>query len=413
MEFVEIIIYLSIYIGLIATTFYILSYMSDRKKEKLLFKDSELPFVSVIIPAYNEEKSISRTIDSILKSDYPIHKFEILVVDDGSKDNTLRIAKKFENEMLKVFHKKNGGKASALNYGIKKSNGKIIFSMDADTFVEPETMKKMVRYFKNENVMSVTPAMLIHKPKSILQRIQHAEYMLGLFLRKAFASLNSIYITPGAFSAYRKSFFDKYGGYDEGNITEDLEMSLRIQYKGYAIENCAEAPVYTIAPNKFKPLLIQRRRWYYGLIKNLLKYKSVLSKKYGDLGIFVLPISLISIFFAVFTTTYLFIKIILNVQKEVLFYSLSNYDFSGLLDLNWYVIERALFLFFTSPVILSILFFMVIVGFYASYASKKVGKLSELLINLPLFFLFFAVLFGFWWIISLIYLIFAKTIKWR
>ncbi len=412
-ELIQIIIYASIYIGLVATMFYVLSYLSDTKKKREFFTDDELPFVTVIIPAYNEEKSIARTIESIIKSDYPEDKYEVLVVDDGSKDNTLKIAKKYASKLVKIFHKENGGKASALNYGINKCKGEFVFSMDADTFVNPQSMKSMIRYFKNPEVMSVTPAMLIHKPKSILQRIQHVEYLLGLFLRKTFAALNAVYITPGAFSAYRKTFFDKYGGYDVGNITEDLEMSIRIQYRGYKIENCPEAAVYTLAPSKFKTLLIQRRRWYYGLIKNLARYRGLLSKKYGDLGLFVIPISLISIFFAVFITVYLFFKTLISVQKDFLFYSSINYDFSGLLNINFHVIERTLFLFFSNPTVLFIGFFVLMLGFYIWYATKKVGKFSGLIFNLPLFFLFFAILFGFWWVISLFYLIFAEKIKWR
>ncbi|MBA7660354.1 hypothetical protein ES703_68356 [subsurface metagenome] len=274
-------------------------------------------------------------------------------------------------------------------------------------------MKKMVRYFKNKDVMCVSPAMVIHNAKSILQRIQSIEYLLGLFLRKTFAALNAIYITPGAFSAYRKSFFDEYGGFDEGNITEDLEMALRIQFKGYIIENCPEAPVYTIAHKRFKPLLIQRRRWYFGLIKNLLNYKKILSSKYGDLGIFVIPVAGISIFFAVFITVYLFFKTIFQIKNELLFLQSINFDFLNLMNINFYVIERFLFLFFTKPVVIFILFFVCILGFYLYYASKKIGKTSGLIINIPLFFLFFAILFGFWWVVSIIYALFTKNVKWR
>ena len=411
MGIITYVIYASIYIGLVTTTFYILSFISDTKKKKQFYNDDELPKVSVIIPAYNEEKSIANTIKSILGSDYP--DFEVIVVDDGSKDKTYKIAKRFASSKVKIFTKKNGGKGHALNYGIKRAKGKIVFTMDADTFVEPRSMKNMVRYFKNPKIMSVSPAMLIHKPKSILQRIQHIEYVSGLFLRKAFAALQAVYVTPGAFSAYRKSFFDKYGGYDVGNITEDLEMSLRIQFKGYEIENCPDAPVYTIVPNKFKPLLIQRRRWYYGLIKNVWKYKKIFGRKYGDLGLFVLPIAWISIFFSVFITTFLFIKTAINVRSQLLFLQSVNFDVLSTTNFNLLTLERTLFLFFSNPVVIFILIFAGLLAFYIYYASRKVGRIRGVFVNLPLFFLFFAILFGFWWIVSIIYAIFAKEIKWR
>ncbi|MFA4953342.1 MAG: glycosyltransferase [Candidatus Pacearchaeota archaeon] len=413
MEFILFVIYLSIYVGLVATTFYILSFLSDRKKTKEFLSDDELPFVSIIIPAYNEENSIAKTIEDILKSNYPSERFEILVVDDGSKDKTFEIAKKYESEKIKVFHKENGGKGSALNLGIKKAKGEIILTLDADTFASPESMKNMIRYFKNEKVVSVTPAMVLDKPKTILQRVQQIEYLMGLFLRKAFASLDAIYIAPGAFSAYRKSFFEKYGGYEEGNITEDLELALRIQSKGYITENCPDAPVYTVAPSKFKPLMIQRRRWYYGLIKNTWNYRHILGRKYGDLGVFVLPIAGISILLSVFVTVYFFFKTLFNVYSEILFLRSVNFYFGNVLNFNFYVVERFLFLFFSNPIIIFVLIFMIVMFFYLHYASKKVGRSSGLVINILLFFFLFALLFGFWWVVSIFYAIFYKKIRWR
>lgn len=413
MQIIDYVIYASIYLGLVATTFYILSYFSSNKKEKLLYKDNELPSVSIIIPVYNEEKSIAGTIKSILASDYPKDKFEIIVINDGSRDKTLEIAKKFECKNLRVFSKKNGGKGSALNVGIKKAKGDIIFSMDADTFIENYSVKKMVRYFKNEKVMCVSPSMIIYKPKGILQRIQSIEYLLGLFLRKSFASLNAIHVTPGAFSAYRKTFFDKYGGYEEKNITEDLELALRIQSKGYIVENCPEAPAYTIAPNKFIHLLKQRRRWYYGLMKNLWTYRRIITPKYGDMGMFVIPIAIISIIFAIVVTAYLFFQAILNARAELIYLGNINFNFKGVFHIDSYLIERIVFLFITNPIVIFLSLFIIVSFFYLLYASKKTGKPAGLLINVPLFFMFFAVLFGFWWIVSIIYLLFSKGISWK
>ena len=275
MEWILILIYASIYIGLFATTFYILGFFYDKKNKKLLYTEEELPTVSVVIPVWNEEKSIAKTIKSMFASDYPLNKYEVILVDNNSKDNSLKIAKELKKKYpkLKIYSEKKQGKGCALNRGIRKSTSDIIFTMDADSIVSRQSVKEMVRYFKNPKVMCVSPSMLIFKPKGILQRIQQAEYLFGLFLRKAFTSVNAIYVTPGAFSAYRKTFFEKYGLYDEGNITEDLEMALRIQKNGFVIENAPEATVYTIAPNKFKSLLIQRRRWYNGLMKNTWNIK--------------------------------------------------------------------------------------------------------------------------------------------
>ena len=414
MPFITFVIYTSIYIGLIATTFYIITFLADKKVKREFYSDDELPGVTVLIPAFNEEKTISITLDSILESVYPKEKLEIIVIDDGSKDKTTEIANKYRKKKVIVLTKKvNAGKGSALNLGIKKSSNPIIFTMDADTTVDKNSLINMTRYFKDPTIMSVTPSIVTRDPKNLIQRVQHIEYMTGLFLRKTFAALNAIHITPGAFSAYRKSFFEKHGYYDENNVTEDLELALRIQYHKYKIENCAEAPAFTIAPNKFSHLLKQRRRWYVGLMKNVWKYKKLFRNEYGDLGFFVLPIAWISIFFSVFITVYLFIKIFIDVNKEILFYKSINFDFANYFNFNLFILERIFIHIVTNTAILFLFVFIIIISIYLFYASKKIGKKDNLWMNLPLFFIFFAMFFGFWWIISIIYVLFNKDISWK
>jgi cellulose synthase/poly-beta-1,6-N-acetylglucosamine synthase-like glycosyltransferase len=413
MEFITYIMYASIYLGLVATSFYVLTYVAGKKTKPLLFEDNELPKVSVIIPVWNEEKSIERTLKTILASDYPEDKLEIIVVDDGSADKSLEIAMRFKSNRVKVFSKKNGGKGDALNYGIKRCSGEIVFTMDADTVVPPYSLKKMVRYFKNKDVMLVSPAIMVYEPKTFLERVQHIEFLLGLFLRKTFSFLNAIHITPGAFSAIRKEFFEKHGYYNVGNITEDLEITLRVQYHGYKIENAPDAPAYAIARGKFVELMVQRRRWYVGLIRNLLHYRKMISPKYGDMGAFVLPVAILSIFFAIIVTVYLFIKTLFDIKQELLFLNNINFDFNSVLGINGYILERFFFLLFTNPVFVFIMFFMVIFGIYLFYASRRLGKIAGIAINLPLFIMFFAVLFGFWWLVSMVYVLFNKKVVWR
>ncbi|MAG61300.1 hypothetical protein CMI43_00550 [Candidatus Pacearchaeota archaeon] len=414
MEFITIVIYTSIYIGLVATAFYILTFIADIKREREFFTEDELPKVSVIIPAYNEEKTIQLTIDSILKSDYPKDKLDILIVDDGSSDKTYERASEYENKGIRIFKQEvNGGKGKALNKGIKESRGDFIFTMDADTIVDKKSLKTMTRYFKNPEVMSVTPAMVTREAKTIMQRIQSVEYLTGLFLRKTFAALNAIHITPGAFSAYRKSFFEKHGGYDEDNITEDLEVALRIQYHKYTIENAPEAPAYTIPPADFNSLLKQRRRWYAGLIKNTWNYKKLFGKEYGDMGMFVLPIAWIGIFFAVFLTIYYTIEITHNLILEILFYNSINFDVFNQIEFNVYLFERIFFQVFTTPAIWFILIFLIMIFFYLRYATKKIGKTESLYLNVPIFMALFAILFGIWWVVSVFYVVFNREVSWK
>jgi cellulose synthase/poly-beta-1,6-N-acetylglucosamine synthase-like glycosyltransferase len=387
----------------------------ERIKRKIPeFSEKNAPFVSLIIPAYNEEKSIAETIKSILAIDYPKNKFEIIVVDDGSKDNSYKIAKTFESSKVKVFSKKNGGKGSALNYGLKHAKGEIIFTMDADSVVMPDSVKYQVaKFYTDSRVMCVSPVVAVYKPKGIFQRVQQIEYMLGVFIREAFASYNAIHITPGAFSAYRKIFFDKHGGFDEKNITEDLEMSLRVQYKGYMIENADKSVVYTHAPKTFKSLMIQRRRWYFGLIDNLIHYSGLISRNYGALGIIVLPVAIVAIFFAIFLTFYAVVKLVLETKKQLILLSSINFDYTHTLSFSWSYISDYLFKLVTSPITLSLFMFILLSLGYLFYAKTKIKKHSNLIIGLPLFFAFYALLFAFWWTIAFIYSIFNKKVSWR
>jgi poly-beta-1,6-N-acetyl-D-glucosamine synthase len=417
MSFMSVFVYVSIYIGLFTISFYVLSMIAARKKVVQEYKFEELPKTSILIAMFNEEETIKKTIESALNLKYPKGKLEIIVMDDGSTDNSLAIAKKFEGTKkgikVKVLHQENTGKGGALNALLKIATGEIIVSMDADTYVDKNSLKAMTRFFKKPEVMCVTPSMIPYKPKGILQRIQHAEYLLGIFLRSAFASVNAEHIAPGAFSAYRKYFFDKYGGYDVGNITEDLEVTFRIQYKGYEIENCPEALVYTVAPTKFKDLLIQRRRWYSGLIKNTLKYKGLFSRKYGDLGTFVLPVAWISIFFAVFFLFYMAIDSISNILSEISFLISIDFHFASLLEFNKYFLERIFFTYFTQPIILFFILFVGMMIFYAKYATKKIGKTGNFTISLFFFLILYPLVFGFWWIVTLVYSLFNKEVVWR
>ena len=400
--------------GLVGTTFYILTFIEDLKKEREFFTDDELPKVSVIIPAYNEEKTIELTLDSILKSDYPKNKLDILVIDDGSIDKTYEKALKYQKEGVRVFKQEtNGGKGRALNSGIEKAKGDFVFTMDADTIVDKKSLKAMTRYFKNPKVMSVTPAMVTRETKTIIQRIQSVEYLTGLFLRKTFAALNAIHITPGAFSAYRKSFFEEHGGYDEGNLTEDLEVALRIQHHKYIIENAPEAPAYTIPPKDFMSLLKQRRRWYAGLMKNTWNYRKLFGKEYGDMGMFVLPMAWFGIFIAVFMIIYYAIKATNDLIKEVLFYKSINFDIFNQIEFNSYFFERIFFQITTITALWFVLIFLVMIFFYLRYATKKIGKTESLYINVPLFMVLFAVLFGIWWIVSIFYVALNREVTWK
>lgn len=268
----------------------------------------KLPMITVLIPAFNEEATIAKTIESVLDSGYPKNKLEVIVIDDGSNDGTLNIAKGFVKHGVKVIHKENSGKAASLNLGISKAKGEFIATLDGDSFLKRGCFQSMLGYFARKEVAAVTSVMKAASPKNALERMQGVEYIVTVFSRKILSFLNSINVTPGPLSIFRKSVFDHVGGYDERNILEDQEMAMRIQSYDYKIESSVGAVVYTQVPSNLPSLVTQRVRWHRGGIRNILKHYYLVSPRYGDFGVFVMPVAILSILlvFAVFCTALIY-----------------------------------------------------------------------------------------------------------
>jgi len=282
----------------------------SRVKRKRIVR---FPSISVLIPAYNEGKNIKRIVKSVLRLNYPKELMEVIVINDASTDRTGEIAEGMEGVKV-INNAKNRGKAYSLNRALKVSKGELVACVDADSVVERNILMKMVGHFEDQNVASVTPALKVLRPKNFIERIQSAEYLLNIFLRKSLEMIDSIHVTPGVFSVYRKNVLKDVGGFDENNLTEDMEIALRIHEAGYKIENCLDAFSYTICPPSLRSLFKQRLRWYRGALQNTVKYKHMIfNHKYGNLGMFLLPFNFISIF-AVIT---IFLILIWNVLDSV------------------------------------------------------------------------------------------------
>lgn len=268
-----------------------------RKKRKPL---KEHPLVSVLIPAYNEESRIKKTILSVLKLDYPKEKLEVFVVNDGSKDNTKHVVEQVikENKSfnIKLVNQENKGKGAALNEGLRITRGKYFICLDADSQVRKDALKKMLPHFSDENVAAVLPVLKVRRPKNLIQKMQWFEYIINMFYKELMGKLDCIHVAPGPFSVYRKSVLVKLGGFDEdGNLTEDLEIALRLQKHHYRLVQILDTEVYTSAPDNLKALYKQRNRWYKGAIHNAINYRKLLfNKEYGDFGLIQMPTILVA-----------------------------------------------------------------------------------------------------------------------
>ncbi len=256
------------------------------------------PSVAIIVPCWNEEQTVGATVMSLLALDYPADKLKIILINDGSTDGTAAAMTRFaDHPQVTLIHKENGGKHTALNAGIAASTADIIGCLDADSFVEPDALREIIPSFTDERVAATTAAMSVHRPKNVLQHMQNAEYIFGIAIRHTLASINSIYVTPGPFSFYRREIIEKLGGFRHGYQTEDMEMALRLQQAGYRIENAPRARVYTKSPKTISSLIKQRTRWTTGFLRNVLNdYRGLIgNRRYGALGMIVLPLGLVSI----------------------------------------------------------------------------------------------------------------------
>jgi poly-beta-1,6-N-acetyl-D-glucosamine synthase len=304
---------------LYSSTIFIITYWETRKEKPPVI--TNWPTVCVIIPSYNSGKTIKECLTSVKNFDYP-KKFEIIVVDDASTDGSLEWLRTQKGITL-IERKKNAGKAAALNNALKVATGEIAACIDSDTFPAPDSLKLMVPYFSNEKVGAVCGLVRVHKPKSILQHLQEIEYFVAFgFFHRSQAALDSMFVTPGPMSLYRLKLILKLGGYEEGNITEDMEIALRLKNAGYSIVCSTDAHIYTEVPSSLTHWMRQRVRWYRGKIINGVRYKHMLFNfNFGHFGKFIFPFTFFIEVLSIVSFSFIIYLNALNFSKSFLWVS--------------------------------------------------------------------------------------------
>lgn len=321
------------------STFYMIlapwyTYVWTRRK-RYFARRNYRPLVTVIIPAWNEEVGLVSTLKTILASSY--RPLEIVVVNDGSTDNSDSIMRAFIQKYQRnvagsrnyadiIYHyQPNGGKGTALNTGISLAHGEIIITFDADSVVHEEAVEHFVAYFADPEVMAAAGNIMIGNTRTILGFIQSIEYFLGFQIKKAESLLGVVFVIGGAASAFRRTVFTQLGGYDTGTLTEDLDLSLRIQEAGMRIVYAPEAIVHTEGPTSLSGLRKQRLRWKRGRLEAFRMHKSSFFRTKGKNKLFfwvILPMVIFGDIEIVLGTTYVLLLYI---------YSFLSRDFTLLL----------------------------------------------------------------------------------
>lgn len=259
---------------------------SERSRERRHTLRADVK-VSVLIPAWNEEVGIVKTVKSVLNSEYD--DLEIVVINDGSTDNTDKLVREFIKEFqgvkiqedqstsksIQYLSIKNGGKAKALNEALTVATGEIIITIDADCLMDRMAITNTLKRFGNSKVGAVGGNVVVGNRKKPVELMQQLEYLYGFFFKRADSVFNSVYIIGGAAAAYRKTVLDEVGGFDEKIVTEDIEMSMRILSHGYKTRYAADAVTYTEGPSRWRCLFNQRLRWRFGRFQTFIKYKQL------------------------------------------------------------------------------------------------------------------------------------------
>ena len=291
MDTLTIIYLIFTFLGFYYFFLFTLIYFQNKSKMFEWHKPKKEYSLSIVVPCFNEEKSIEQTIKGILNSDYKGLK-KLYVVDDCSTDKSYEIIKKCSLKYPQVIAlqtpKNTGCAAGAKNYGAKFVDTELIGFSDADSYSNPSAISKMIGFFNDEKVGAVTSRVLVQNRKKFLAKLQSIEYKLIAFTRKLFGFVESIYVTNGPLSIYRKKAFDQVKGFDESNWTEDIEITWHFVSKGWRIHISLDTFVYTTVPEKFKAWIKQRLRWNIGGIQTIIKYRKLMFKC-GMLGIFILP----------------------------------------------------------------------------------------------------------------------------
>lgn len=359
------------------------------------------PPLSIIIPAHNESKYIASTIKSILSGDYR-NKKEILVIDDGSIDNTAAIVKKLseKNNSVRLFSIPHSGKAAAINYGVEKAAHDILVYLDADSDLGNNSLRELVSPLSDKNIAASTGTIRVRYTRNLLTWMQDIDYIVSSGWRYISNKIGATYVIPGV-AAFRKKTLEKIGKFSSDTLSEDIDIVIRLKKIGYNTVMVPSAVIYASVPTTLKGLIRQRFRWGRGSFQVAKKHSDIFfSKKTRFLGLYSFPMHL---FWYAFALVYLPIAGYAFISSIDIFVTeaiVSNviifgkwFTIYGIADILFWTVSGSYAL---SPLILSIIvswlvsfvFFVLLVRKFSQYGIKTA--------------LSYAIIFVYYWILFFI-----------
>jgi len=404
-----------VYLGYMFISLYMLSmfliiYLKNKKDIFSYPKAKKKYTMSFLVPAYNEANTLADTLKHIFAIDYPI--FEVIVINDCSKDNSKDILKKLSRkykELKIINHTKNIGKAGSLNDALKIAKGELIAVVDADSYPDSDSIRKMAGFFNDEKVGGVSVPVVARNKNKFIEKLQGIEYkMIGL-TRKLLDYVDSIYVTPGPLALYRKSALDDVGGFDENNMTEDIEITWHLTHNSWKRRMCLATSVSSTVPDKIKGWFKQRRRWNVGGLQCISKYKnSLFDLKKGMLGFFIIPFFIISTFLGLLGLSIFFYLITKRLISQYLFTKYSIIANTPLLTLNdFYITPSILNYLGVALFILGLIFLFIVFAVLKERIFKK-----ENILHIPFYMIIYMAFYPFIMIAAIIHMIKGKRV-WR
>jgi cellulose synthase/poly-beta-1,6-N-acetylglucosamine synthase-like glycosyltransferase/peptidoglycan/xylan/chitin deacetylase (PgdA/CDA1 family) len=283
------------------------------------------PGVSVLIAAFNEELVITRTVEYVLASTYPVR--EVIVVDDGSTDGTAAMVRDMaaRDPRVRLIQQTNAGKWAALNRGFEAVTQPFVVTLDADTLFTPETVTHLMAGFRSPRVGAVAGVIKVgNYSRNIITRWQALEYITQIGVeRSASALLNAVMVIPGACAAWRKSAVLQAGGYSDATLAEDCDLTLMLHQYGWQVEQADDAIAYTEAPETVDALLKQRVRWMFGTLQATWRHRNmVLRPKYGWLGMLIMPMAVVTVLVPLVFTPFIAVVVVQMLAKQGLLHVL-------------------------------------------------------------------------------------------